>query len=96
MGLLAWLIFGLIAGAIAQLIVPGDDPGGRGFLGILITIAIGVAGAVIGGFIGAALGFGGVNQFDLRSLAIAVVGGVVLLFIWRAAAGGSGRTRAFR
>jgi uncharacterized membrane protein YeaQ/YmgE (transglycosylase-associated protein family) len=96
MGLLTWLIFGLVAGAIAQVIVPGDDPGGRGFMGILITIVIGVVGAMIGGLIGTALGFGGVNEFDIRSLLIAVVGGVVLLFIWRAIAGGGSRTRAFR
>lgn len=95
MGLLAWLIFGLIAGAIAQMIVPGDDPGGRGFFGILITIAVGIVGAVIGGLIGAALGFGGVTEFDIRSMLIAIVGGVILLFVWRAIAGGS-RSHALR
>lgn len=91
MGILAWLLFGLIAGAIAQLVMPGEDPGGRGFLGIVITIAIGVVGAVIGGFIGAALGFGGVTGFDLGSFLIAILGAIILLALWRAVAGRGAR-----
>lgn len=87
MGILAWLIFGLIAGALAQLIVPGDDAGGGGFFGIIITILIGIAGAIIGGFIGTALGFGDVTGFNLSSFLIAVVGAIILLAVWRAVAG---------
>lgn len=83
MGILAWLLFGLIAGAIAQLILPGDDPGGRGGLGIIITIVIGIVGAFVGGLIGALAGFGGVTDFDVRSLIIAIVGALVLLVAWR-------------
>ncbi len=91
MGILAWLIFGLIAGAVAQVIMPGDDAGGRGLGGILITIVIGIVGAVLGGFIGTALGFGNVTGFNFSSFVIAVVGAVVLLAIWRAISGGSRR-----
>lgn len=85
MGILAWLLFGLIAGALAQLLLPGEDPGGGGFLGIVITIAVGILGAIIGGLIGAALGFGGVTGFDIRSFLVAIAGAVLLLIVWRMA-----------
>ncbi len=78
MGILSWIIFGLIAGAIAKFIMPGNDPGG-----FIVTIIIGIVGAVIGGFIGSALGFGGVDGFNLVSLIIAVGGALVLLFGFR-------------
>jgi uncharacterized membrane protein YeaQ/YmgE (transglycosylase-associated protein family) len=93
MGILAWIIFGLIAGAIAQLIMPGDDPGSRGFVGIVITMVIGIVGAILGGMIGAALGFGGVSGFNIGSFLIAVVGALIVLFIWRQIAGRSGGER---
>ena len=89
MGIIAWLIFGLIAGAIAQLLVPGNDPGGSGPLGILMTIVIGIVGAFIGGWIGVQLGWGSVSTFDIRSLALAILGAVLLLFVLRAVRGGS-------
>jgi uncharacterized membrane protein YeaQ/YmgE (transglycosylase-associated protein family) len=78
MGFLAWVVLGLIAGAIAKWILPGNDPGGG-----IITIVIGIVGAVIGGFIGTALGFGAVTGLDLGSIAIAVLGSIVLLMIFR-------------
>ena len=78
MGILAWIAFGLIAGALAKLIMPGDDPGG-----CIVTILLGIAGAMIGGFIGTALGFGKVTGFDLRSFCIAVGGTLVLLAGYR-------------
>ncbi len=78
MGILAWIVFGLLAGVVAKFIMPGKDPGG-----FIITILIGIAGAVIGGFIGTLIGFGGVSGFDLRSFIIAVVGALLLLFIYR-------------
>ncbi len=78
MGILSWIIFGLIAGAVAKWIMPGKDPGG-----IIITIGIGIAGAVIGGFIATLLGFGGVSGFNLPSLIIAIVGALILLFGYR-------------
>ncbi len=74
MGIIAWIVLGLIAGAIAKLLMPGNDPGG-----FIVTILIGIVGAVIGGFIGNQLGWGGVNGLDLRSIAIAIVGSLVLL-----------------
>ncbi len=82
MGLISWIVFGLIAGLIAKLIMPGKDPGG-----CIITVIIGVVGALLGGFIATALGFGGISGFDWRSLFIAILGSLVLLFIWRAIAG---------
>ncbi len=78
MGLLAWALFGLIAGAIAKKIHPGDDPGGW-----VVTMLIGVAGAMIGGVIASVLGFGGISGFDLRSFIIAVLGALVLLWAYR-------------
>ena len=78
MGILAWIVFGLIAGALAKFIMPGKDPGG-----VIVTILIGIAGAILGGFIGTQLGFGGVSGFDLRSLGIAIVGALVLLWLYR-------------
>lgn len=78
MGILAWIIFGLIAGALAKFIMPGDDPGG-----FIVTTIIGVVGAVIGGFIAVQLGWGDVTGFDLRSFAIAIAGALILLFGYR-------------
>jgi uncharacterized membrane protein YeaQ/YmgE (transglycosylase-associated protein family) len=78
MGIIAWIIFGLIAGAVAKLIMPGKDPGG-----IIVTIVIGVLGAVIGGFIATALGFGAVSGFNLGSLVIAILGAILLLWLYR-------------
>ena len=85
--IIGWIIFGLIAGLIAKAIMPGRDPGG-----VIITILIGIAGSVIGGFLGQALfGYGrAVNDSNdlsrpgfLMSLVLSVVGAVVLLGIYR-------------
>jgi uncharacterized membrane protein YeaQ/YmgE (transglycosylase-associated protein family) len=78
MGILSWIVFGLIAGVLAKLIMPGNDPGG-----VIVTILIGIAGAVIGGFIANGLGFGSVNGFDFRSFIIAIVGSLILLAGYR-------------
>ncbi len=78
MGILSWIVFGLIAGAVAKFLHPGNDPGG-----ILVTIIIGVLGAVVGGFIASALGLGTVDGFDLGSLGIAILGAILLLFLYR-------------
>jgi len=77
MGILSWIIFGLIAGAIAKLINPGDDPGGW-----IVTILIGIAGAFVGGFIGSLVGFGDISGFNLKSLLLAVAGSLLLLFLY--------------
>jgi uncharacterized membrane protein YeaQ/YmgE (transglycosylase-associated protein family) len=76
-GILLWAVFGLIAGAIARFLMPGKAPGG-----IIVTIALGIVGAIIGGFIGAQLGFGDISGFDLRSMLLAVGGGLLVLFIY--------------
>ena len=79
MGILAWIILGLIAGAIAKAIMPGRDPGG-----FIVTALIGIVGAVIGGFLGNMLfRTGGVSGIDFRSILLAVVGSLVLLWIYR-------------
>ena len=77
MGILLWVVFGLIAGAIAKYLMPGSAPGG-----IVATVLLGIVGAVVGGFIGTLLGFGDISGFDLRSLALAVGGGLVVLLIY--------------
>ena len=74
MGILSWIIFGLIAGALARWLTPGEGP-----KGCLTTIAIGIAGSVVGGFIGTRLGFGTVDGFDIRSFVIAIIGAALLL-----------------
>ncbi len=78
MGIISWIFFGLIAGIIAKLIMPGKDPGG-----FIITIVIGIIGGVIGGFISTSLGYGDVEGFDLRSMATAVGGALIFLFAYR-------------
>lgn len=83
MGILAWIVFGLIAGVVAKLIMPGRDPGG-----FIITILLGIAGAIVGGFIGTALGFGSVTGFNLGSFIVAILGAILLLGIYRYAKGG--------
>ncbi len=79
MGILAWIIFGLIAGAIAKWIMPGDDPGG-----FIVTIILGIVGAVVGGFLGSLiLGTGGVDGFDFGSFVTAIIGAIIVLLIYR-------------
>jgi uncharacterized membrane protein YeaQ/YmgE (transglycosylase-associated protein family) len=79
MGLFSWIIFGLIAGGIAKLIMPGKDPGG-----CLATSLLGIGGALIGGVLGTYLfDWGTVTGFDLRSFGIAVAGAIVLLLFYR-------------
>ena len=71
-------MFGLIAGAAAKWIMPGRDPGG-----LIVTIALGIVGAVVGGMIGTAVGFGGVSGFDIRSLWVAIGAALLLLTGYR-------------
>lgn len=79
MGIIAWIILGLIVGIIAKLIMPGRDPGG-----IIVTILLGIAGAFVGGFIASLLGVGDFTGFNFWSLVIAVIGAIILLAIYRA------------
>jgi uncharacterized membrane protein YeaQ/YmgE (transglycosylase-associated protein family) len=78
-GILGWIVFGLIVGAVAKLLMPGRDPGG-----IIITSLIGIAGAVLGGFIGRAVGLYGPE--DPAGFVMALIGAVLLLVIYRAVA----------
>jgi uncharacterized membrane protein YeaQ/YmgE (transglycosylase-associated protein family) len=78
MGILAWIVVGLIAGAIAKAIMPGRDPGG-----IIVTMLIGIVGAFLGGFLGSLVTGRGFQGFDLGSILLAVVGALILLWIYR-------------
>jgi uncharacterized membrane protein YeaQ/YmgE (transglycosylase-associated protein family) len=78
MGIIAWIVVGLIAGALAKLIMPGDDPGG-----IIVTILLGIVGAFVGGFVVNLLGGAGVTGFNLWSIVVATLGAIVLLAIYR-------------
>ncbi len=85
MGIFSWIVFGLIAGALAKFLMPGRDPGG-----IFVTILVGIGGAVLGGFVSTQIGLGTVTGFDLRSIGIAIGGAFVLLLGYRLLFGGSG------
>jgi uncharacterized membrane protein YeaQ/YmgE (transglycosylase-associated protein family) len=80
MGVLSWIFFGLIVGVLAKLIMPGRDPGG-----IIVTIALGIVGSVLGGFIGRALGWYGPNQ--TAGWLMSILGAIVLLAIYRVIVG---------
>lgn len=82
MSLIAWIVFGFLAGLLARALMPGKDPGG-----LVATTAIGIVGGVLGGWIGTRLGFGTVTGFDLRSLGVAIVGSLLLLVGLRAVRG---------
>jgi uncharacterized membrane protein YeaQ/YmgE (transglycosylase-associated protein family) len=73
---LSWIVFGLIVGALAKLVMPGDDPGG-----IIVTILLGIAGAVVGGLLGRALGFYG--EGEPAGYIMSIVGAIVLLALYR-------------
>ena len=75
MGILSWILLGLIVGALAKWIIPGPDPGG-----MIITILLGIAGAFIGGYLATLLGLGTVNGFNFGSLVIAIAGALLLLW----------------
>ncbi len=83
MGILSWIVFGLIAGILAKFLMPGKAPGG-----IIATIVLGIVGALVGGFVGTQRGFGDLSGFDLRSLAIAVLGGIGVIFLFALATKG--------
>lgn len=82
-GIIGWLVLGLLAGLIAKAIMPGDDPGG-----IVVTTIIGIVGALVGGFIASAIGIGDLDEFfDIGTWLIAILGSLLLLAIYRAVAG---------
>ena len=75
-GILGWIVFGLIVGIIAKFLMPGRDPGG-----IVVTMLLGIVGALFGGFIGRSLGMYGANQS--AGFLMSIVGAIVVLFIYR-------------
>jgi uncharacterized membrane protein YeaQ/YmgE (transglycosylase-associated protein family) len=83
MGILSWIVVGLIAGLVAKLVLPGDDPGG-----LIVTTLIGIAGALVGGFVVEVLGGAGVTGLNIWSILVATLGAVILLAIYRLFAGG--------
>ena len=78
MGILTWILLGLIVGFLAKLVMPGRDPGG-----VIITILLGIAGALLGGFVGSAMGLGDVNGINMGSVLLATLGAILLLVIYR-------------
>ena len=78
MGIISWIVFGLLVGILAKFVMPGDDGGG-----FIKTTLLGVAGALVGGFIATAIGFGDVTGFNVRSFAIAIAGAVLVLWGYR-------------
>jgi len=80
MWILSWIVFGLIVGVLAKLVMPGRDPGG-----MIVTILLGIAGALLGGFVGQALGF--YAPGEPAGYIMSIVGAIVLLLIYRMAVG---------
>jgi uncharacterized membrane protein YeaQ/YmgE (transglycosylase-associated protein family) len=79
MNIIMWILVGLIGGALAKFLLPGNDPGG-----ILLTIVLGIAGALLGGFLSVALGIGnGIDDFDLGTIVLSIVGSILLLLGYR-------------
>ena len=78
MGIISWILFGLVIGVIAKLLMPGRDPGG-----FIITILLGIAGALLGGFLGRAMGFYGPNEG--AGWLMSILGAIVLLALYRMA-----------
>ena len=91
MGIIAWILLGLLAGVVAKALLPGDDPGG-----FIVTTLIGIAGALLGGLIARALDFGDpIDEFfDISTWLAAIIGSVVLLLIYRMVVGRGGARRA--
>lgn len=78
MGILSWILVGLIAGVLAKWIMPGPDPGG-----VIITILLGIGGGFLGGFVGSLLGLGSTSGFNIRSVVLATGGALLLLYAHR-------------
>ncbi|ODS58579.1 MAG: transglycosylase [Acidobacteria bacterium SCN 69-37] len=79
-GILGWIVFGLIVGVIAKLIMPGKDPGG-----MIVTVILGIAGAVVGGYLGRMLGWYGPDQ--AAGFIVATLGAILLLVVYRVVVG---------
>ena len=76
MGILTWVVLGLLAGFLAKFLMPGNDPGG-----FIVTVLLGIAGALVGGFLGRAMGFYGPDQ--VAGYIMSIVGAIILLALYR-------------
>ena len=83
MGLLSWLVMGLLAGLLGRFLLPGRDA-----MGCIVTTLTGIVGAVVGGFVATWLGFGGFRGFDIYSLLVATAGAILFLIVLRILRGG--------
>jgi len=84
MSIIGWILFGLVVGIVGKLLMPGRDPGG-----FIVTILLGIAGALLGGFVGQSLGF--YREGEPAGFLMAVLGSIILLLLYRMFAGGRGR-----
>ena len=82
MGIVSWILVGFIAGLLAKLLLPGDDPGG-----LIVTTVIGMVGAVVGGILIGILGGAGATGFNVWSILVATLGAIILLFVYQLFAG---------
>ena len=78
MGILSWIVLGLIAGVLAKWLMPGKDGGG-----MIVTILLGIAGAFVGGWLGSFFGLGTTGSFNLGSIVTATIGAIILLLVYR-------------
>lgn len=78
MGILSWIVLGLLAGALAKWLMPGKDGGGW-----IVTMVLGIAGSFVGGFLGSFVGFGSANGLSLASIGTATAGAFILLFVYK-------------
>jgi len=86
MGFIGWIVLGLLAGLIAKAIMPGDDPGG-----VIVTMLIGIVGAIVGGWIASAVGLGDQQEFfNITTWVFAIIGSLILLVLYRLLFGGRG------
>jgi len=81
MGIIGWIVFGLVVGIVAKLLMPGRDPGG-----FVVTILLGIGGALLGGFVGRAIGW--YREGDPVGFVMAVLGSIIVIVIYRALSGG--------
>jgi len=81
-GIVSWILVGFIAGLLAKLLLPGDDPGG-----LIVTTVIGMVGAVVGGILIGIFGGAGATGFNVWSILVATLGAIILLFVYQLFAG---------
>ncbi|MFN7942934.1 MAG: GlsB/YeaQ/YmgE family stress response membrane protein [Thermoanaerobaculia bacterium] len=86
MGLFSWILMGLLAGALARFFLPGRDK-----MGCFMTLATGIVGSIVGGFVATLLGFGGFAGFDVHSLIVATLGALLFLLVLRLLRGGDSK-----